>query len=609
MKWFKLLFVALLIFCFCIACNHDDGGKKENNSQAYASLTDVVAYQGMTYVADAGQACIHVIDSAKNVSKIQLSVAPSAIAMDSEGKFLYVVGGEAIGQVVCIDLTKEKVTAQSAIGHTPTDVLCHDGAIYIAERFSNTLRKVDAMTLETVAVVETVREPVAVTVADNKLYVAAHLPEEAAVSEVIASDVGVHAASDLSPTTSIQLTNGSTGARGITSSPDGKYVYVTHTLGRYNVATTHLDRGWVYTNAVSVIEVKNQKLLASVLLDDIDLGAANPWGILCTDKAVVTAIAGTGEIIALDANRLVRSIKGSDDATSIADTLDFAHYFKQRVDLGESGVRAVAQDGNTYIVANYYDGTVTFVDAETLSVTAEVNLATETAPSAVRLGEILWNDASMCYQQWMTCASCHPDGRSDSLNWDNLNDGMGTPKQARTMLYTFDRGRVMATGVRPDAATAVRAGVKYICFNDGVTDEELQQLGEYVKSLKAVDSPYLVNGRLSEKALKGKELFEGKANCASCHANAIYGQDVLVENFTQVDNESRGLLVPSLIEVWRTAPYLYDGRAESLYEVLTKYNPLDENGKTKHGNVSDLTEEEVDALIEFVLSLTEKKSS
>ena len=55
---------------------------------------------------------------------------------------------------------------------------------------------------------------------------------------------------------------------------------------------------------------------------------------------------------------------------------------------------------------------------------------------------------------------------------------------------------------------------------------------------------------------------------------------------------------PTLIEVWRTEPYLYDGRAKSMFEVIKKYNANDE-----HGIVSQLSYTEVADLIEFVLSL------
>ena len=56
---------------------------------------------------------------------------------------------------------------------------------------------------------------------------------------------------------------------------------------------------------------------------------------------------------------------------------------------------------------------------------------------------------------------------------------------------------------------------------------------------------------------------------------------------------------PTLIEVWRTAPYLLDGRALTILDVLSKkYNPKDQHGKT-----SDLTKQELTDLAEYVMSL------
>jgi len=55
---------------------------------------------------------------------------------------------------------------------------------------------------------------------------------------------------------------------------------------------------------------------------------------------------------------------------------------------------------------------------------------------------------------------------------------------------------------------------------------------------------------------------------------------------------------PTLVEVWRTAPYLYDGRAATIKEVLTTHN-LDD----KHGMTSNLTDNEIRDLAQFILSL------
>jgi hypothetical protein len=53
-----------------------------------------------------------------------------------------------------------------------------------------------------------------------------------------------------------------------------------------------------------------------------------------------------------------------------------------------------------------------------------------------------------------------------------------------------------------------------------------------------------------------------------------------------------------LYELWRTAPYLHDGTALTVREVITTRNPKDQHGKTSH-----LTPREIDDLVEYVLSL------
>ena len=63
-------------------------------------------------------------------------------------------------------------------------------------------------------------------------------------------------------------------------------------------------------------------------------------------------------------------------------------------------------------------------------------------------------------------------------------------------------------------------------------------------------------------------------------------------------DEGREFDTPSLIKVWRTAPYLYDGKAKTIKEVLTTYNI-----NQKHGQTADLTEQELCDLEEYCLSL------
>jgi len=56
--------------------------------------------------------------------------------------------------------------------------------------------------------------------------------------------------------------------------------------------------------------------------------------------------------------------------------------------------------------------------------------------------------------------------------------------------------------------------------------------------------------------------------------------------------------VPSLVEVWRTAPYLHSGDALTLRETITNYNFMQTRGRTEN-----LSEQELDDLLEYLRSL------
>ena len=98
--------------------------------------------------------------------------------------------------------------------------------------------------------------------------------------------------------------------------------------------------------------------------------------------------------------------------------------------------------------------------------------------------------------------------------------------------------------------------MKYILFMEG-EDEIYESIDEYLKSLKPLPSPYLVNGKLSGKAKNGKKIFE--ENCASCHSGEYYtDQKQYKVDWTTGPDKGLSMDVPALNECWRTAPYLYD---------------------------------------------------
>jgi cytochrome c peroxidase len=55
---------------------------------------------------------------------------------------------------------------------------------------------------------------------------------------------------------------------------------------------------------------------------------------------------------------------------------------------------------------------------------------------------------------------------------------------------------------------------------------------------------------------------------------------------------------PTLLGIYRSAPYLHHGRAATLHDVLTTANTNDQHGKTSH-----LSTAEINDLVEFLKSL------
>jgi cytochrome c peroxidase len=222
-------------------------------------------------------------------------------------------------------------------------------------------------------------------------------------------------------------------------------------------------------------------------------------------------------------------------------------------------------------------------------------------PDAVRRGEAAFHDARLCYQQWLTCATCHPDGRSDGLNWDLMNDGVGNPKKTRSLVLSHRTAPVMARGARRDFQAAVAAGFKHILFRPA-GPEVLGDVEAYLRSLGPAPSPFLVKGGLSDAARRGQALFAHPAvGCAKCHTGELFTDLKFHDVGTRVEAdwaEEKEFLTPKLVELWRTAPYLHHGKAATLREVLTTHNRGDAHGRTSH-----LTTQQVDSLVEYLRSL------
>jgi DNA-binding beta-propeller fold protein YncE/cytochrome c peroxidase len=577
----------------------------------------VSSKDGLIYAAEHTGQCVDIINlgSQKIVRSIPLAGAPSGIALDAKQNRLFVTYGSGAGGIAVIDTQRGTISFTLPAGFAPiAPVVSADSqTLYVCNRFDNEVAAYDLKTRTVRSRVSVAREPIAAarTPDDKWLIVAHHLPAQAADSNDVAAVVDFIAIASFGVAATVQLPNGSTGLRDVCVSPDGRYAYIPHTLGRFGVPTTQLDRGWMNTSALSIIDLNKRTWLTTVLLDDVDRGAANPWGAVCSEDGrwLVVSHSGTHELSIIDRqalhariDRVAAGQRFSEVSVSLNDIpndLSFLAGLRRRVPLSGKGPRGLAMAGKAVVAAEYFSDSLAWVelgeDAGTCVKT--IALSEPVTLSDIRRGEIAFYDATLCFQQWQSCASCHPDARADALNWDLMNDGIGNPKNSRSMLYTHVTPPVMITGIRPNAETAVRAGFRFIQFAM-VTDEKAAAVDAYLKALQPAPSPVLDGGKLSVSAMRGKTIFE-QARCGACHTGKYYtdGKPYDIE----LGPDQRGIRkfdTPTLVEVWRTAPYLYDGRAKTIEEVLTIYNLKDMHGKT-----SDLSKQEIADLTAFILSL------
>jgi cytochrome c peroxidase len=127
---------------------------------------------------------------------------------------------------------------------------------------------------------------------------------------------------------------------------------------------------------------------------------------------------------------------------------------------------------------------------------------------------------------------------------------------------------------------------------------DLDSLALFIDSLVV---PERTHG-LSPAAQRGQHIFESpQTECSVCHPAPLY-TDLKAHDVGTADapGEWFGPLIdtPTLRFLYDSPPYLHDGSAATLREVLTTANPDDAHGVTSH-----LSEQELADLIAFLMAL------
>jgi YVTN family beta-propeller protein len=278
--------------------------------------------------------------------------------------------------------------------------------------------------------------------------------------------------------------------------------------------------------------------------------------------------------------------------------------FPTGIDISESG-------GEIYI-HNSLDGTISVMDAESFIVSSVIESTVIPVSSAVLNGQKLFHssdDTRMSKDQWIACATCHFGGEADNVNWFFPDGLRNTP----SLLGVTDTGPFHWSGNLDeiqdveDTIRKLQGGTGLVfgssnCLPSCDTAEknagrssDLDDVTAYLGSLKFSTAYQKSKDKNDIDSIsRGRELFFDKnVGCSNCHKSPFY-MDNKNHMMPQANSTSKLLNTPSLMRLSISSPYLHDGSATTLPEVLT-LAPLN----SVHGVQESLTSLQLMDLIAF----------
>jgi mono/diheme cytochrome c family protein len=247
------------------------------------------------------------------------------------------------------------------------------------------------------------------------------------------------------------------------------------------------------------------------------------------------------------------------------------------VPAGPTGVAIDAQ-GRRAVVWSQFDQVVSVIalDGEPtakptlLALSRKARSATD---GDIALGRKLFHAASddRISADGRACASCHPDGRDDSLTWATPEGPRNTPMLAGRLTQTAPYGW---NGESDEVKTHLTHTFSRL-QGRGLEAREVDAVVSFVTTMRTPVTYVPEAGPEANKIARGKVVFESaETQCATCHhadGSWIDGEKHDVGTRAAADPNNQ-FDTPTLRFVGGTAPYFHDGRYRSLRDLLVGHD-------------------------------------
>jgi YVTN family beta-propeller protein len=372
--------------------------------------------------------------------------------------------------------------------------------------------------------------------------------------------------------------------RGLAWSPDGQQLLLSHQVLHGDARTTQADIHWGnlivnYVRTVSRAELlrpdsdllKGSRLFA---LGDVEHGTGDPAGLAVgPDGTIVVALAGVDEV-----------------ALGSAQKSDWSYLGVGR---RPTSVVIDTHRGRAF-VANTLSDSVTVLDLSQKTKPSEISLGSQPTLSPADRGELLFYDARLSLEGWLSCNSCHVDGHTNGLLNDNLSDGsFGTPKRVLSLLGVKDTGPWAWNGSVRELKDQVHKSIEVTMRGTRPTDEQVEDLVAFLGTLAPPPPRRPESATVEAATRRGKELFH-EQGCAGCHTPPAYTSAKTYDVGLADEAGNKLFNPPSLRAVVQGGPYFHDNRAAILDDVFRVH---------RHQLKQELAKEELADLLSFLRSL------
>ena len=227
------------------------------------------------------------------------------------------------------------------------------------------------------------------------------------------------------------------------------------------------------------------------------------------------------------------------------------------------------------------------------------NILENVLPPDIAYGRILFHTATderISASGNVSCASCHPDGRSDNITWRFNFGPRNTPQLGGSILDSAPFHWPGDVTRFDDLETAT---VQAFMGGHGL-GADMGVVASYLDSLPAAPNKSHTQEGLSAAQERGKKIFENaEVGCSTCHSGPHYSNNINVDIGSKASPFDRSdFQVPVMHGLLRSAPYMHDGSAKDLEELVYQWVKTDRMGKGSH-----LTETELSDLIRFLETL------